>query len=90
MHTINTAVTDVLAAEATFDFSGIQNTVVRIVGSLLIIILVIRAAIAYAKRSWGELVSEVVFVLVIGWFVWFPTNAIETLKAITGGTTGAA
>lgn len=72
------------------DFSGLQNDVIQVVASVIILILVVRLAMAYARRAWGEMVGEVLFVLVIGWFVWFPESAESTLRAITSQVTGSA
>ena len=72
-----------------FDFSGLQNTVVQAVASLIILILLVRLVMAYTRRAWGEMVTEVAFVLVIGWFVWFPDSAQEALRGITGAVTGS-
>lgn len=73
-----------------FDFSGLQNTVVQVVASVIIIVLVVRLVGAYIRRGWGEMVAEVAFVLVIGWFVWFPDSAESALRSITGSITGSA
>lgn len=87
MHIAHT--TTEAAAATNFDFSGIQSTVIAVVGSLIIIVLVVRVAMAWMRRSWGEIVAEIAMVLVIGWFCWFPTSAVTTLEAITKGVTGA-
>ena len=72
------------------DFSGLQNDVIQVVASVIILILVVRLAMAYGRRAWGEMIGEVLFVLVIGWVVWFPDSAETALKSVTGGITGAA
>lgn len=72
------------------DFSGLQNDVIQVVASVIILILVVRLAMAYGRRAWGEMIGEVLFVLVIGWFVWFPESAEAMLKAITQQVTGSA
>lgn len=77
------------AAATTFDFSGVQSTVLAVVGSLIIIVLVVRVAMAWVQRSWGLIIAEIALVMVVGWFAWFPTAAIATLKAMTQGITGA-
>lgn len=72
------------------DLSGIQNTVVTTVATVILIVLIVRLVGAYFRRAWGEMVAEVVFVLVIGFFVWFPDAAETMLRTVTGGATGAA
>ena len=43
---------------------------------------------AYTKKNWGELITELVAVIVVGWFVWFPDSAMATIKAIIKGIVG--
>lgn len=65
-----------------------KNIVITLVGTLVIIILVIRVTTAYAKKQWGELVTEVIAIVVIGWFVWNTDGAISTIKEISAGIFG--
>lgn len=77
------------AATTSLNFSGLTALVVGAVGALIIVIMTPRIFLAYIQRAWGAIIAEIAFVMVVGWFCWFPTSAIATLKAITQGVTGA-
>jgi len=82
---------DIRAAEGfTFDVSGVSGTLLSALASILLMVAATKIFMAYASRSWGLIVTEVLAVLVVGWFIWTPESAIDTLKAVTGGIFGTA
>ena len=64
------------------NLDGFKNQILTLVGVAFIIVIVVRMFTAYAKKNWGELVVEMVAIVFVGWFVWFPDSAIATIKAI--------
>lgn len=82
MHTtLIDAASTVLAADVNLD--GIKTLVIRVLGTALLIVLLVRMFNAYTKRQWGEMVGEIVAVLLIGFFVWTPDTAVQMLKDLT-------
>lgn len=62
------------------DFSDIKNVIVGIVGNVILIILVVRGAADYGKRDWGGMLTNIIFGVIIGFFVWFNDQAVALLK----------
>lgn len=67
---------------------GIKNIVLALAGNVFIIIFVIRAVGAYAKREWGELVTNILAAILIAGFIYFNDSTINILKWIWGQVTG--
>lgn len=66
----------------------IGQLVIKIVGNLFIIVLVVRAFSAYAKKAWGELITEIVVAIVLICFIYLTDQTIAILKWIAGGVIG--
>ena len=62
------------------DFSDMKNVVIGIVGNVILIILVVRGAADYGKRDWGGLITNLIFGVIVGFFVWFNDQAVALLK----------
>lgn len=62
------------------DFSDMKNVVIGIVGNVVLIILVVRGAADYGKRDWGGLITNIIFGVIVGFFVWFNDQAVALLK----------
>lgn len=77
---------DIDLADTTYvalpNFDSFGNSIIAILGSLVMVILVVRIVIAYGKKQWGEMITEVVAVVFVGWFVWFPDSAKTTIKDV--------
>lgn len=82
MATSNFTPTTFHAAIQDLDLSGFTNVVLKLVGSIVLIILIVRLVNAYGKRQWGELVTEILAFIVIGFVVYFPQQALALLKSI--------
>jgi hypothetical protein len=67
---------------------SLSSLILTLVGSAFVIVIVVRMFTAYAKKNWGELITELVAVLFVGWFVWDSASAITTLKGIVTGIFG--
>jgi hypothetical protein len=67
---------------------SLSQTILTLVGSAFVIVIVVRMFTAYAKKNWGELITELVAVLFVGWFIWDTTGAITTLKGLVTGIFG--
>jgi hypothetical protein len=63
-------------------FDSFGKTILTILSSLFLTVLVIRMFIAWAQKKYGEMVTEIVAAIFIGWFLFAPDNAIATIKAI--------
>ena len=86
MRTVNLLATDVFSSSvlaAGINLDTLKNLVIQVLGTVLIIILLVRVMNAYAKRQWGEIVAEVIGVVVVGFFVWTPDTAISLIQSIT-------
>lgn len=79
MNTIQLADTTYVALP---NFESFGSQILSILGTLVMIVLVIRIFVAYGKKQYGEIITELIAVLLVGWFVWFPDSAKETLKSI--------
>lgn len=62
------------------DFSDLKNVVLGIVGNVVLIILVVRGASDYGRRDWGGLITNIIFGVIVGFFVWFNDQAVALLK----------
>jgi len=78
MDTDNSPGMDVLAAVS---LSGMQTIVLSVLGTVIVILLCWRVVAAWAKRSYGEIAIEIVAALIVGWFVFSPTSAMDTLAS---------
>ena len=67
---------DIVAAVS---LDGIKTTVLSLLGTALVILICWRVTAAWAKRNYGEIVVEIIAVLIIGWFVLTPDSAMSTL-----------
>ena len=78
--TLHTSAGAVELALPQFDSFG--KTILTILSSLFLTVLVIRMFIAWAQKKYGEMVTEIVAAIFIGWFLFAPDSAIATIKAI--------
>ena len=67
---------------------SLSSTILTLVGSAFVIVIVVRMFTAYAKKNWGELITELVAVLFVGWFIWDTAGAISTLQGLVKGIFG--
>jgi len=67
---------------AAISFDGVKTMVLAAAGTLVAVILIIRIVSAYAKKNWGEIITEIAGVIVVLWFVSSPDSAIGTLNTI--------
>ena len=71
-----------------YDGADIKDWVLLIGGNIFIIIMVIRSISCYAKKEWGDLVTNLVVAAVIAWIVYSNDSFIEFLKWIFGKLSG--
>ena len=64
------------------DLSSFSASILTLLGSVLMAVVGIRMFTAYAKKNWGEFITEGIAVVFTGWFVWFPDSAKATIIAI--------
>lgn len=64
------------------DGVAFKDWVLLLAGNIFIIIFVIRAIGAFAKKEWGELVVNFLAGIVIAGFVYFTDSSIAVLKSI--------
>jgi hypothetical protein len=62
--------------------TGFSSLIFTLLGSVIMVVVAIRMFTAYAKKNWGELITELIAVIFVGWFVWFPDSAKTTIVAI--------
>lgn len=89
---MRTTTIDVTAAagDLNIDLSGVTGVVLSALASILLLFAAVKIFTAYASRSWGLIVTEIVAVLVVGWFIWTPNAAIATMQSVTAGIFGTA
>lgn len=68
-----------LAAEPV-DLSGLRTWVLAIVGTLFVIIFAVRAVLGWARKDWGELIGFFAAGIFVAWVVFFPDDAVNTMK----------
>lgn len=64
------------------NFDSFTATIMTLLGSVVMLVLIVRLFTAWAKKNWGEVVVEVIGFLFIGWFVFFPDNAKTTMQEL--------
>lgn len=62
------------------DLSGLKDWIIVLAGNIFIVILVVRALGAYAKRDWGDMVTNFVVAVVIGFLVYANDSAVALIK----------
>ncbi len=62
--------------------TSISSLIFTLLGSIIMVVVAIRMFTAYTKKNWGELITELIAVVFVGWFVWFPDSAKTTIVAI--------
>ena len=77
-----------------FTGADLKAWVIIVVGNLFIVVLVVRMFSHYAKREWGELLTNFLVAVFIAWIVYSTDTFIEFLKwaanKVTGGEAQAA
>lgn len=68
--------------------TGVSALIFTVLGTVIMAFVAVRMFMAYTKKNWGELITELVAVIFVGWFVWFPDSAMATIKAIIQGIFG--
>ncbi len=63
-------------------FDSVKNALITILGSVVMIILLIRIVTAYGKKQYGEMITELLAVVFVAWFVFTPDSAQNTIKAL--------
>jgi hypothetical protein len=75
-------------AAAAPSIESLSTLILTLVGSAFVVVIVVRMFTAYAKKNWGELITELVAILFVGWFIWDTAGAITTLKGVVSGIFG--
>ena len=76
-HTVSAA-----APAAVPSLTSFSSLIFTLLGSIIMAVVAVRMFTAYTKKNWGELITVLIAVLFVGWFVWFPDGAKATLVAI--------
>jgi len=71
-----------LVVAALPQFDSLKNALITILGSVVMIILLIRIVTAYGKKQYGEMITELLAVVFVAWFVFTPDSAQSTIKAL--------
>jgi hypothetical protein len=64
------------------DLTSIGTSILTLLGSALMAVVGVRMFTAYAKKNWGEFITEGIAVIFVGWFIWFPDSAKITIQAL--------
>lgn len=60
-----------------------KDAVLVLAGNLFIVIFIVRMVGSYAKREWGELVTNFLAAIVIAGLIYMNEQFIEVLKKLT-------
>lgn len=63
-------------------FDSLKNGIITLLGSVVMIILVIRIVTAYGKKQYGEMITELIAVIFVAWFVFTPDSAQNTIVSL--------
>ncbi len=63
-------------------FATFGSTILTILGSLFLVILVIRMFSAWVQKKWAEFVTEFAAAIFIGWFIFDSASAVSTIQSI--------
>ena len=61
-------------------FATLGTTIITLIGSIVMVIFTVRVFHAWATKKWGEVIIEILAVIVIGYFVWVPDSAKATIQ----------
>lgn len=61
--------------------NSLTNLVAQVAGGIFLCVLIVRMVSAYAKREYGEMVTNFLAAIVVAGFVWDPTSVTGMLKA---------
>lgn len=64
------------------DLTSLSALIFTLLGSIIMAVVGVRMFTAYTKKAWGELITELVAIVFVGWFVWFPDSAKATITVI--------
>ncbi|MEU2086528.1 hypothetical protein ABZ569_32235 [Streptomyces albus] len=70
-----------LAAPLT-DGADLKTWVLVIVGNLFIAVLAVRLLGHYAKREWGDMVTNLIGAVILVGVIYFPDSFVSLLKAL--------
>lgn len=76
------AAADTVLMAAPVNLSSTKDWILAAAGTVVIIILIVRIVMAYGRKQWGEMVTEMLGGAFVLWFCFFNDNAIQTLKTI--------
>lgn len=66
-----------------------QELALKIVGNIFTVVFLVRALGAYIKKDWGDMISQIVFAVVLVGFIYFTDQAIGVLKFLWNITAGS-
>jgi uncharacterized membrane protein (DUF2068 family) len=61
-------------------FATFGATIMTILGSIFLVVLVVRMFSAWVQKKWGEFVTEFAAAIFIGWFIFDSTSALSTIQ----------
>jgi len=61
-------------------FATFGSTIMTILGSIFLVVLVVRMFSAWVQKKWGEFVTEFAAAVFIGWFIFDSTSALATIQ----------
>lgn len=77
-----------------FTGAELKDWVIIVAGNIFIVVLVVRMVSHWAKREWGDLLTNLLVAVFIAWIVYSTDTFISFLRwaagKITGGQSGAS
>jgi len=66
-----------------------QELALKVVGNVFTVVFIVRALGAYIKKDWGDMISQIVFAMVLVGFIYFTDQSIGILKFLWNITLGS-
>ena len=63
-------------------FTSFGSTILTLLGSLFLVVLVVRMFSAWVQKKWAEFITEFAAAIFIGWFIFDSAGAVATIKSI--------
>jgi hypothetical protein len=70
-----------IEAAGQINLTGIQSILLSALGTAVFLILAWRLTAAWATHRYGEIVTEIIACMVVGWFIFDPAGSMATLNS---------
>lgn len=71
-----------------YDGGQILAWILALAGNVLIAVLVVRMLSSFAKKEWGDMITNVLGAALLAWIIWGNESFIAFLTWVVGKVTG--